>query len=601
MRGSKMGFRYRVLILTSWYPHPGQPYNGIFVKRKAEALKHRADVAVLFVVGVETGAPGYTVRHSREPGMEVWSVFYRRPRRLPGPLAAAVDRIRYLRASVIGLGRVRRFFGRPDLVHLHVVHPAGYVALALKLFAGIPYVLTEHCDLILRISRGLQRVSPASRWLMGLVIGQAGMVTVDSEAMREALRVEGFRSDAAVVRNIVERTPLGPDHPAKRPGLRLVHVSSLWDRQKNVSGLLRAVAGAAERLGGIPLRLDILGDGPDRKGLESLARELGLEGKIVRFHGAVDDAIKFRMLGRADCFVLSSNFEGFSVATAEALSAGLPVIVTDCGGPRDFVGPEDGIIVPLNDPPALVDAIVRMAGHKGRYSRAAIRKKAGREFDPETVVRGTLAGYGRVPVRWTAGLSWERISVRPEWLVLDVGSGHNPNGRADVLLDWDLEPSIHRTGQRTLVPQGRGMVVGDAARMPFTDKSFDFAIASHVAEHMENIEDLLSELQRVARRGYLETPGPLTEYLSNVPYHRWLVHRRGETLVFRGKRDFTVPIPGLFALFNLNDEIAGRRTYRSDNPWLLLLHRGMTRAWKRVPLAYVKHHWRDRIRYEVHR
>jgi glycosyltransferase involved in cell wall biosynthesis len=496
---------------------------------------------------------------------------------------------------------VKDGFGRPDLVHLHVVHPAGYAALALKLFTGIPYVLTEHCDLALRISRGLQRIGPISRWLMRLVMDQAVKVMVDSTAMRQALCAEGFRDDAVVIANIVEPVSDTAIRRRKDNGFRLVHVSSLWDRQKNVSGLLHALVAAVKQLVPEKIVLDIIGDGPDREILQSLAGELGLLGKEVRFHGQLDEVNKKKLLLQADCFILSSRFEGFSVATAEALSAGLPVIVTDCGGPRDFVNEENGITVPPDDHLALSQAIVRMCRERDKYSRLAIQKQAQKAFDSESLINATLAIYDQVPVRWTAGLSWERIEVNPEWLVLDVGSGHNPNGRADILLDRGLEPSEHRTGQRTVIPTGRGMVIGDATAMPFINGAFDYAIASHIAEHVEQVEALMSELQRVAQRGYLETPGLLTEYISNVPYHRWLVRKTIDGIVFERKKIFRVPNPLLFAFFNLNDSIDGRKTYKSHNSFLMAVHRSITRVWKFLPSAYTKYHWQGNIKYQVRR
>ncbi len=593
-------FRYRVLFLTSWYPHQGQPYNGIFVKRKAEAMKHRADVAVLFVVGVEGQRDRYRTEVVDDFGFPEWRIYYRRPSGWLGPFRFFFDRLRYLIACHKGLERVRAEYGRPDLVHLHVIHPAGYAALALKLLYGIPYVLTEHCDLILRVSRGLERLGPLSRLVMGLVVRQAEVIMVDSEAMRLAMERQGF-GDAVVVWNIINHSDCPARTISKNRYLRLVHVSTLWDRQKNISGLLQSIAQATARLGDKKIILDIVGDGPDRERLVYLSRKLGLDKGTVVFHGRVDDRLKKRLLCRADCFVLSSRFEGFSVATAEALAAGLPVIVTDCGGPADFVRPENGLVIPVDDISALAEAIVWMSLNVGRFSRRDIARRARRDFDPQKVVDSTLAAYDRVPVRWTAGLSWERIKVESDWLVLDVGSGHNPNSRADVLLDRDLMPSVHRTGRRATVPKGKSMVVGDAVRLPFVDLAFDYAIASHVAEHVEEVEGLMAELARVARRGYLETPGPLTEYISNVPYHHWLVRRSGRKILFHRKKTSRLPSPWLFALFNLNDEIEGRQTFRTQNRWLILCHRLLTRLWKAIPSAYVRYHWEGKIDFEVRR
>lgn len=592
-------FRYRVLFLASWYPHQGHPYNGIFVKRKAEALKHRADVAVLFAVGVEGQCQKYRIEFNDDPGFPEWRVYYRRASPYYGPARHIVDRLRYLSACFRALARVRTEFGRPDLVHLHVIYPAGCVALGLKLLAGIPYVLTEHCDLAIRVSRGLQQLGPFSRFLMRLVARQASQVTVDSGAMRLAFKKQGWRNDAEVVWNIIDPPDCNRVGQTSEATFRLIHISSLWDRQKNISGLLRAVAKARKGTDGKKITLDIVGDGPERERLVNLACDLKLGEDAVRFHGRVDELDKRKLLCQSDCFVLSSRFEGFSVATAEALLAGLPVIVTDCGGPLDFVNRDNGLIVPVGDERALAEAMIWMSEHRGAYSRKHIAARARKDFDHRKVVDKILSIYDRVPLRWTAGLSWERIDVRPDWLVLDVGSGHNPNSRADVLLDRDLLPSLHRSGRRALVPEGRAMVVGDAVHMPFADGVFDFAIASHVAEHIEDVEGFLKELVRVARRGYLETPGPLTEYISNVSYHHWLVSLRGGRIVFERKISYIPPSYGLFAFFNLNDSIEGRVTYRSHSRWLGLSHRLLTRIWKKIPSAYVRLHWQGSIDFQV--
>ncbi|MET0240900.1 MAG: glycosyltransferase [Sphingobium sp.] len=73
--------------------------------------------------------------------------------------------------------------------------------------------------------------------------------------------------------------------------------------------------------------LRILGDGPLRQDLENKVKDLGLE-KVVHFEGFQDDIYPY--LEKADLFILSSDFEGFSSVIVEAFSAGTPVISTDC-------------------------------------------------------------------------------------------------------------------------------------------------------------------------------------------------------------------------------------------------------------------------------
>jgi SAM-dependent methyltransferase len=98
-------------------------------------------------------------------------------------------------------------------------------------------------------------------------------------------------------------------------------------------------------------------------------------------------------------------------------------------------------------------------------------------------------------------------------LVLDVGSGANPHPRADVLLER-YATGQHRHGAAAVVD--RPTVFADACQMPFRDKAFDYVIAFHVLEHIPRPELFLSELMRVAKAGYIETPNVMFERL--VPY-----------------------------------------------------------------------------------
>jgi SAM-dependent methyltransferase len=117
----------------------------------------------------------------------------------------------------------------------------------------------------------------------------------------------------------------------------------------------------------------------------------------------------------------------------------------------------------------------------------------------------------------------ESFGVGPTDLVLDVGSGQNPNLRADVLCDYFLTDHSERAcGGAPVVD--RPLVVADAERrLPFRDAAFDFVVCSHLLEHVRRPERLLSELRRVARRGYIETPHRVHEQLYGNPFHKWLV------------------------------------------------------------------------------
>ena len=131
------------------------------------------------------------------------------------------------------------------------------------------------------------------------------------------------------------------------------------ERQKNLPMLVRAFARFHEACP--DYELEIYGNGKERAALVSLIDDLGLSGiaKICEGRPDVHDVVR-----DAAMFALSSDYEGLSNSMLEAMAIGLPVICTDCpcGGARMVIEDgENGLLVPVGDEEALVDAMVRMA------------------------------------------------------------------------------------------------------------------------------------------------------------------------------------------------------------------------------------------------
>lgn len=122
-------------------------------------------------------------------------------------------------------------------------------------------------------------------------------------------------------------------------------------------------------------------------------------------------------------------------------------------------------------------------------------------------------------------------------LVLEVGSGGSPYFRANVLID-----AYEATRERHWAPfiTDRPSVLGMGEALPFRDKSFDFVIASHVLEHSADPAKFLSELQRVAHAGYIETPDAFMERINPYWDHRSEVTVRDGVLKIRKKGDWLV-------------------------------------------------------------
>nr|WP_246849386.1 glycosyltransferase [Rubellimicrobium arenae] len=154
--------------------------------------------------------------------------------------------------------------------------------------------------------------------------------------------------------------------------------------QKDFPTLLRAFAGLTRSKPGA--RLLILGEGEERAALEALVRDLGLHG-AVDLPGHVPDTLPY--LARCDLFVLSSLWEGFSLALVEALGCGCPVVSTDCpSGPSEILdGGRVAPLVPPGEPDALAAAMRAALDEPGD---ARLREEAALRFGADRVAQDYL-------------------------------------------------------------------------------------------------------------------------------------------------------------------------------------------------------------------
>ena len=106
------------------------------------------------------------------------------------------------------------------------------------------------------------------------------------------------------------------------------------------------------------------------------------------------------------------------------------------------------------------------------------------------------------------------LQNKATWNILDIGCGYNANKFAKVICDvQDL--SNHY--------QDKKFIRLTEKKLPFKDKEFDFVVASHVMEHVEDIEFFIKELERVSKKGYVELPTMLEDNLvfENKKDHLW--------------------------------------------------------------------------------
>lgn len=378
-----------VLVLPKWYPGRKDPQLGDFIRKQTLAVARKARVSVVFVSPIEgLGAFEEQELTTTDGPWELRS-YYRPSAATLGPWRKAINYLRYRRAFRNGIARMLTERGRPDLSHVHILVRPAAAAWWLYRTRGIPYLLSEQSSEYLDGTWAAK--GALFKAFNRFLFRHAGAVTAVSAHLGRGLERLGLCTRYEVVPNVVP----GTDRLLPAPGEagRFMMVADLVDRTKNVSGVLRALHAARGR--GHDLRLDVIGDGPDRDALQAEAASLGLNGS-VRWLGRLPNAAVLDHMGGTGTVIINSNVETFSVVTGEALACGKPVIATRCGGPEAFITPENGVLIPPKDDDALAEAMIAMERGHDRYDPATIRRTVSDRFGPEAVGDRFLSIYQRV-------------------------------------------------------------------------------------------------------------------------------------------------------------------------------------------------------------
>lgn len=324
-----------VAIVTPWYPSRDKPFRGAFVQAMVEATapvsssmtvlhcdewvaglseKEEAEIRAAYARLAPLGPPpsptvgGAALRHV--------------PVVLPRNLTYAKISLRHEKTLRAALG------GRPidaPVVHAHVGLPSGWAAMRnmrpeAKLF------VTEHATFLDQVLSAQD-----SRDCYDAVIARCSGFFAVGEQVRAPL-VEAFphhRDRIQVIPN-----PISFAQTRAEPVTRLnrwLYIGSLIPRK----GVVRLVAAFAACAADDPsLTLTIAGTGPLEDELTRLARTLGVADR-VSLVGSLPPDEALQLMREHDLLVHLSTFETFGMTIVEALAAGMPVLVTRCGGPEE--------------------------------------------------------------------------------------------------------------------------------------------------------------------------------------------------------------------------------------------------------------------------
>lgn len=277
-----------------------------------------------------------------------------------------------------------------DLLH---VHGEVCATLCLPCLALLPSVLTTHGLHLMRRLEGWRRAAAEAN--LRLIVRAASRTICVSDAdFGEVESLVGATERLVLIRNGVARLPrpTSEERASARATLGIPATATVGlylaalDPHKEPITVARAALEATGR--GVPLVMIFAGDGPLRNNLDALADEAA----ALRVVGFQDDIRP--VLAASDFFVLPSRREGLSFSLLEAMSAGLPPVVSDIPGNPEAVG-DAGVVVQPGDVADFTAAFERLAMDEEERLRMGerARERVAERFNRRQMVERTRAVY----------------------------------------------------------------------------------------------------------------------------------------------------------------------------------------------------------------
>ncbi|MDP4239586.1 MAG: glycosyltransferase [Bacteroidota bacterium] len=366
----------KVLFISQWYPHRYDPMLGLFVQKHAEAVSLYCKVKVLYVHADEN-IRTFEMEEKVHFNMSELIVYY--PYLGKNILYKVAKPINYIRAYWIGYKHISQQGFTPDIVHANILTRTAFIAYLLKLWKGIPYIISEHWSRYL-LNRNTFN-GTLRKILTRLVVRNAKAILPVSESLKEAMLTHKLTNENyIVIYNVVDNfffheNPIIVHHLKKR----IINVSCFDEQAKNIKGIIRACHELSK------LRQDfeviLIGTGADFEDVKEYSDSLNFPTGIINFLGEKTSKEVANWMHNSDFFVLFSNFETAGVVISESLACGKPVLCTRVGIAPECINDKNGILISTNDENELLKKMNYLLDHFQDYDSTMIKKESMDKFN----------------------------------------------------------------------------------------------------------------------------------------------------------------------------------------------------------------------------
>lgn len=364
-----------ILLISRGIPSDNDPQWGCFERDQALAL-HNAGHKVV-VLSVDSRAKFHSskfgISHKLINGVDFYNLSCF-PNVIFRPIAYRIMLFLISWQLDYLYKRVLKIHGAPDVIYSHYLLNS-YAALQLKKKYNLPLVAIEHWSEVNK-----DTLKSYVKYSGNKVYSASDKVIAVSDSLKLMLH-KHFSVNALVVHNLVGEG-FGYKLSPQRSTFNFVTVGSLF-HVKGYDILVEAFANIVNDNNNF--RLTIVGDGNQRPLLQELINKYSLQSKVLLV-GRKSRSEVADILANSDVYVSSSRNENFSVSVLEALSVGLPVVATICGGIKECINDSNGLLVPTENIQLLGSAMLKISQNISNYNRESIAQDFENRFSTTSIV-----------------------------------------------------------------------------------------------------------------------------------------------------------------------------------------------------------------------
>lgn len=335
--------KLHILFLCGWYPSKILPTNGDFIQRHAEAVALNNNVSVLHIISDKNLKVGYEIEQKEINGISV-NIGYLKATKNP-----ILKLFRFWKAYLLLLKKINPF----DVVHLNETYPFGLFALHLKWVKKIPFIISEHWTGYHFLTK--KNISLGRQIISKIIINKACFVCPVSNDLGISMQKNGLKGNYKTIPNVVNTSIFKPTEE-KKINFNIIHTSSLLEKQKNISGMLKVAKKLEEEIGHFTWKFI----GGDSEPFKQLIHQLDFKKSSIEFYSHIDQPELVKHLQHASIFVLFSNYENLPCVILESFACGIPVIATDVGGIKEYFPSEFGTLIPKGNETELLNTLLAL-------------------------------------------------------------------------------------------------------------------------------------------------------------------------------------------------------------------------------------------------